>query len=98
MLHHRGCNLGLASRSGSDLELERVVSVLATSATSTRPPNASAASTSSSRTRAWRLKRPFLDLSREHPDEMLDVNLEGHGLRHADGTAAHARVRGRRGH
>ena len=25
MLHHRGCNLGLASRSGSDLELERVV-------------------------------------------------------------------------
>ena len=84
MLHGRGCNLGLASRSGDDLGLERVVAqpcdvrdldalVSLCDATADRfggidivVPNAGVGAYG-----------PFLDLSREHLDEMLDVNLKG---------------------
>jgi 3-oxoacyl-[acyl-carrier protein] reductase len=84
MLHDRGCNLGLASRSGADLGLERVVAqpcdvrdldalISLCDATATRfggidivVPNAGVGAYG-----------PFLDLSREHLDEMLDVNLKG---------------------
>jgi NADP-dependent 3-hydroxy acid dehydrogenase YdfG len=84
MLHDRGCNLGLASRSGSDLGLERVVArpcdvrdldalTELCAATAERfggidivVPNAGVGAYG-----------PFLDLSREYLDEMLDVNLKG---------------------
>jgi NADP-dependent 3-hydroxy acid dehydrogenase YdfG len=84
MLHDRGCNLGLASRSGSDLGLERVVAQACDvrdlealtelcDATAERfggidivVPNAGVGAYG-----------PFLELSREHIDEMLDVNLKG---------------------
>ena len=84
MLHDRGANLGLASRSGDDLGLERVVArpcdvrdldalVDLCAATAERfggidivVPNAGVGAYG-----------PFLDLSREHLDEMLDVNLKG---------------------
>ena len=83
MLHDRGCNLGLASRSGDDLGLERVVArpcdvrdldalVGLCDATAERfgidivVANAGVGAYG-----------PFLDLSREHLDEMLDVNLKG---------------------
>ena len=79
------CKLGLASRSGDDLGLDGVVAQpcdvrdlgAARRASATRPPSASAASTSSSRTRASAPTAPFLDLSQEHLDEMIDVNLKG---------------------
>jgi 3-oxoacyl-[acyl-carrier protein] reductase len=84
MLHARGCNLGLVSRSGSDLGLDRVVAhpcdvrdldglveLCNTTAQSFGGidivvPNAGVGAYG-----------PFLDLSREHLDEMLDVNLKG---------------------
>ena len=84
MLHGRGCNLGLASRSGSDLGLQRTVAcpcdvrdldalVELCEATAERfggidivVPNAGVGAYG-----------PFLGLSREHLDEMLDVNLKG---------------------
>jgi NAD(P)-dependent dehydrogenase (short-subunit alcohol dehydrogenase family) len=84
MLHDRGCNLGLGSRSGDDLGLERVVAqacdvrdldalVSLCDATADRfggidivVPNAGVGAYG-----------PFLELSREHLDEMLDVNLKG---------------------
>jgi NADP-dependent 3-hydroxy acid dehydrogenase YdfG len=84
VLHERGCNLGLSSRSGSDLGLERVVArpsdvrdldalVELCDATAERfggidivVANAGVGAYGS-----------FLDLSREHLDEMLDVNLKG---------------------
>ena len=84
MLHDRGCNLGLASRSGDDLGLERVVAqacdvrdldalVSLCDATADRfggidivVPNAGVGAYG-----------PFLELSREHLDEMFDVNLKG---------------------
>ena len=84
MLHARGCNLGLASRSGSDLGLDRVVArpcdvrdldalVELCDATAERfggidivVPNAGVGAYGR-----------FLDLSRDHLDEMLDVNLKG---------------------
>jgi meso-butanediol dehydrogenase / (S,S)-butanediol dehydrogenase / diacetyl reductase len=84
MLHERGVNLGLASRSGSDLGLERTVArvcdvrdldalVELCDATAERfggidivVPNAGVGAYG-----------PFLDLSREHLDEMVDVNLKG---------------------
>jgi len=84
MVHERGCNLGLASRSGSDLGLERVVArpcdvrdldalTELCAATAERfggidivVPNAGVGAYG-----------PFLDLSREYLDEMLDVNLKG---------------------
>src|SRR6476620_5588080 len=84
MLHERGANLGLASRSGDDLGLERVVAqscdvrdldalTSLCDATAKRfggidivVPNAGVGAYG-----------PFLELSREHLDEMLDVNLKG---------------------
>jgi NAD(P)-dependent dehydrogenase (short-subunit alcohol dehydrogenase family) len=84
MLHERGANLGLASRSGDDLGLERVVAQACDvrdlealerlcAATAERfggidivVPNAGVGAYG-----------PFLELSREHLDEMLDVNLKG---------------------
>jgi 3-oxoacyl-[acyl-carrier protein] reductase len=84
MLHERGVNLGLASRSGDDLGLENVVAqpcdvrdldalTRLCDATAERfggidiiVPNAGVGAYG-----------PFLDLSREHLDEMLDVNLKG---------------------
>jgi NAD(P)-dependent dehydrogenase (short-subunit alcohol dehydrogenase family) len=83
-LHDRGASLGLASRSGDDLGLERVVAhtcdvrdldalVRLCDATAGRfggidiiVPNAGVGAYGS-----------FLDLSREHLDEMVDVNLKG---------------------
>jgi 3-oxoacyl-[acyl-carrier protein] reductase len=84
MLHERGVNLGLASRSGDDLGLENAVAMPCDvrdldaltrlcDATAERfggidivVPNAGVGSYGA-----------FLDLSREHLDEMLDVNLKG---------------------
>jgi meso-butanediol dehydrogenase / (S,S)-butanediol dehydrogenase / diacetyl reductase len=84
LLHERGCNLGLASRSGSDLGLERVVArpcdvrdldtlvglceetVQRFGGIDIVVPNAGVGAYG-----------PFLDLSREHLDEMIDVNLRG---------------------
>jgi meso-butanediol dehydrogenase / (S,S)-butanediol dehydrogenase / diacetyl reductase len=84
LLHARGVKLGLASRSGDDLGLEGVVAqpcdvrdldalVALCDATAERfgaidivVPNAGVGSYG-----------PFLELSREHLDEMLDVNLKG---------------------
>jgi NAD(P)-dependent dehydrogenase (short-subunit alcohol dehydrogenase family) len=84
MLHERGVNLGLASRSGDDLGLANV----AAQACDVRDFDAL------ERLCAQTAKHfggidivvsnagvgaygPFLDLSREHLDEMLDVNLKG---------------------
>jgi NAD(P)-dependent dehydrogenase (short-subunit alcohol dehydrogenase family) len=84
LLHERGANVGLASRSGDDLGLERVVAapcdvrdldalVQLCAATAERfggidivVPNAGVGAYG-----------PFLELSLEHLDEMLDVNLKG---------------------
>jgi len=84
MLHDRGVNLGLASRSGDDLSLERVVAqpcdvrdlgALERLCNATAEafggidivvPNAGVGAYG-----------PFLELSRDHLDEMIDVNLKG---------------------
>jgi NAD(P)-dependent dehydrogenase (short-subunit alcohol dehydrogenase family) len=84
MLHERGVNLGLASRSGDDLGLDGVVaqpcdvrrldeltSICARTAETFGGidiviPNAGVGAYG-----------PFLELSVEHLDEMLDVNLKG---------------------
>ena len=84
MLHARGVNLGLASRSGDDLSLERVVAqpcdvrdlgALERLCNATTEafggidivvPNAGVGPYG-----------PFLELSRDHLDEMIDVNLKG---------------------
>jgi NADP-dependent 3-hydroxy acid dehydrogenase YdfG len=84
MLHDRGVNLGLASRSGDDLGLSNVVAkacdvrdldalIELCEETAARfggidlvVPNAGVGAYG-----------PFLELSREHLDEMLDVNLKG---------------------
>ena len=84
MLHARGVHLGLASRAGDDLDLPDVVAQRCDvrdlealerlcDATAKRfggidivVPNAGVGAYG-----------PFLDLSREHLDEMLDVNLKG---------------------
>jgi NADP-dependent 3-hydroxy acid dehydrogenase YdfG len=84
MLHERGVNLGLASRRGADLGLDDVVAMPCDvrdldaltrlcDATADRfggidivVPNAGVGAYG-----------PFLELSREHLDEMLDVNLKG---------------------
>ena len=84
MLHDRGVNLGLASRSGDDLGLSNVVAnacdvrdldalIRLCEETAARfggidivVPNAGVGAYG-----------PFLELSREHLDEMLDVNLKG---------------------
>jgi 3-oxoacyl-[acyl-carrier protein] reductase len=84
MLHERGVNLGLASRSGDDLGLDGVVAqpcdvrdldalTRLCDATAERfggidivVPNAGVGAYA-----------PFLEVSVEHMDEMLDVNLKG---------------------
>ena len=84
MLHARGVNLGLASRSGDDLSLERVVAqpcdvrdlgALERLCNATAEafggidivvPNAGVGAYG-----------PFLELSRDHLDEKIDVNLKG---------------------
>ena len=84
MLHARGVNLGLASRSGDDLSLELVVAqpcdvrdlgALERLCNATAEafggidivvPNAGVGAYG-----------PFLELSRDHLDEMIDVNLKG---------------------
>jgi 3-oxoacyl-[acyl-carrier protein] reductase len=84
MLHQRGVNLGLASRSGDDLGLDGVIAqhcdvrsledlVAICDATAERfggidivVPNAGVGAYG-----------PFLDLSLEHLDEMIDVNFKG---------------------
>jgi NADP-dependent 3-hydroxy acid dehydrogenase YdfG len=84
MLHDRGVNLGLASRKGDDLGLSNVVAnacdvrdldalIRLCEETAARfggidivVPNAGVGAYG-----------PFLELSREHLDEMLDVNLKG---------------------
>jgi NAD(P)-dependent dehydrogenase (short-subunit alcohol dehydrogenase family) len=84
LLHERGANVGLASRSGDDLGLDRVVAepcdvrdldalIRLCEATAERfggidivVPNAGVGAYG-----------PFLELSLEHLDEMLDVNLKG---------------------
>jgi NADP-dependent 3-hydroxy acid dehydrogenase YdfG len=84
MLHERGANLGLASRSGGDLGLANAVAkscdvrdldalIELCEETAARfggidivVPNAGVGAYG-----------PFLELSREHLDEMLDVNLKG---------------------
>jgi NAD(P)-dependent dehydrogenase (short-subunit alcohol dehydrogenase family) len=84
ILHGRGCNLGLASRSGSDLGLERVVA----RPCDVRDLDALAALCDATAERFGGIDivvpnagvgayGPFLELSREHLDEMLDVNLKG---------------------
>jgi meso-butanediol dehydrogenase / (S,S)-butanediol dehydrogenase / diacetyl reductase len=84
MLHDRGCNLGLASRSGSDLGLGRVVA----RSCDVRDLDALAELCGATAERFGGIDivvanagvgayGPFLDLSRDHLDEMLDVNLKG---------------------
>jgi NADP-dependent 3-hydroxy acid dehydrogenase YdfG len=84
LLHDRGCNLGLASRRGSDLGLERVVA----HAVDVRDLDGLVALCDETAQRFGRIDivvanagvgayGPFLELSREHLDEMLDVNLKG---------------------
>jgi meso-butanediol dehydrogenase / (S,S)-butanediol dehydrogenase / diacetyl reductase len=84
MLAERGVNLGLASRSGSDLGLSNVVA----SPCDVRDLDALQALCDETAARFGGIDivvanagvgayGPFLELSREHLDEMLDVNLKG---------------------
>ena len=84
MLAERGVNLGLASRSGDDLGLENVVAMPC----DVRDLEGLEALCTETAERFGRIDvvvpnagvdayGPFLDLSREHLDEMLDVNLKG---------------------
>ena len=84
MLHERGVNLGLASRSGADLGLDGVVAAEC----DVRDLDALTALCDETADRFGGIDivvanagvgayGPFLDLSREHLDEMLDVNLKG---------------------
>src|SRR4051794_21359448 len=84
MLHERGVNLGLASRRGSDLGLPDAVA----SPCDVRDLDALAALCAQTAERFGGIDivianagvgayGPFLELSREHLDEMLDVNLKG---------------------
>ncbi len=84
MLHERGCNLGLASRSGDDLGLDRTVAqpcdvrdldaLIALSAATAGRFGGIDIVVANAGVGAY---GAFLDLSREHLDEMLDVNLKG---------------------
>ena len=84
MLHARGVNLGLASRSGDDLGLAGAVAQpcdVRDLDALTRLCDATADAfggidivVANAGVGAY---GPFLDLSREHLDEMLDVNLKG---------------------
>ena len=80
----RACKLGLASRSGGDLGLDARGACRATSATWTR--SSSFADATAERFGGIDIVvanagvgayGPFLDLCREHLDEMIDVNLKG---------------------
>ena len=84
MLHERGVNLGLASRRGSDLGLSDVVA----RPCDVRDLDALTALCAETAERFGGIDivvanagvgayGPFLELSREHLDEMLDVNLKG---------------------
>jgi len=84
MLHERGVNLGLASRSGDDLGLDGAVA----RATDVRDLDALVAFCDETAARFGGIDivvanagvgayGAFLDLAREHLDEMLDVNLKG---------------------
>ena len=84
MLHGRGCNLGLASRSGTDLGLGNTVA----RPCDVRDLDALVELCEETADRFSAIDilvanagvgayGPFLDLSREHLDEMLDVNLKG---------------------
>jgi 3-oxoacyl-[acyl-carrier protein] reductase len=83
-LHARGVNLGLGSRSGDDLGLDRIVA----QACDVRDAAALAALCDSTAERFGGIDilvanagvgayGPFLELSLEHLDEMIDVNLKG---------------------
>ena len=84
MLHDAGASVGLASRRGEDLGLERGLGV----ACDVRDPEAVDAAVAATVDRFGRLDivvanagvgayGPFLDLSREHLEEMIDTNLKG---------------------
>ena len=84
MLHERGANLGLASRSGDDLGLERAVA----HPCDVRDMNALVDLCDATAERFGGIDivvanagvgayGPFLTLSLEHLDEMIDVNLRG---------------------
>jgi 3-oxoacyl-[acyl-carrier protein] reductase len=84
LLHERGANLGLASRSGDDLGLERVVALPCDVRDAARLAQLcdEVAATfggidilvANAGVGAY---GPFLELSEEHLDEMIDVNLKG---------------------
>ena len=84
MLHDAGASVGLASRRGDDLGLERGLGV----ACDVRDPEAVDAAVAATVDRFGRLDivvanagvgayGPFLDLAREHLEEMIDTNLKG---------------------
>jgi 3-oxoacyl-[acyl-carrier protein] reductase len=84
MLHAHGANLGLASRAGDDLGLERAVA----RACDVREPDALSALCDATAERFGAIDilvanagvgvyGPFLELSAEHLDEMIDTNLKG---------------------
>ena len=84
MLHDRGANVGLSARSGDDLGLERTVA----QPSDVRDLDALTRLCDATAERFGGIDivvanagvgsyGPFLDLSREHLDEMLDVNLKG---------------------
>jgi NADP-dependent 3-hydroxy acid dehydrogenase YdfG len=84
MLHQRGVNLGLASRSGADLGLAGALAAKC----DVRDLDALTSLCDETAERFGGIDivvanagvgayGPFLDLSREHLDEMLDVNLKG---------------------
>jgi 3-oxoacyl-[acyl-carrier protein] reductase len=84
MLHERGVNLGLSSRTGDDLGLDGAVA----RASDVRDLDALTALCDETAERFGGIDivvanagvgayGPFLDLSREHLDEMIDVNLKG---------------------
>jgi 3-oxoacyl-[acyl-carrier protein] reductase len=92
MLHERGVNLGLASRSGDDLGLAGAVA----RACDVRDPDSLASLCDETAGRFGGIEivvanagvgayGSFLELSREHLDEMVDVNLKGtmHAIRAA---------------
>jgi NAD(P)-dependent dehydrogenase (short-subunit alcohol dehydrogenase family) len=83
-LHERGANVGLGSRSGDDLGLERAVA----RACDVRDLDALVGLCDETARRFGGIDivvanagvgayGPFLELSREHLDEMVDVNLKG---------------------
>jgi 3-oxoacyl-[acyl-carrier protein] reductase len=84
LLHRRGVRLGLASRSGDDLGLDSVVAMPC----DVRDPRALVVLCDATAERFGGIDivvanagvgayGPFLDLTQEHLDEMIDVNLKG---------------------